>query len=313
MSKKTILYFSLPFLLVLLLWFATRAPGDSPEGKTIKIAKGDTVSEVSETLGEARLIGMETLFKLLVRLRSPRAGVIAGDYFFSGRENLWQVVRRLVHGDFGLQYKKVTIPEGATAYEVGLLIARAVPAFDRKTFNKLAEADEGYLFPDTYFFSPAVTPAEAYATLRGNFETKTRGLAPLLVRSGHTLGEIVTMASLLEEEAKDFEQRRMISGILWRRIEEKMPLQVDAVFPYIIGKNTFQLTRADLATDSPYNTYKYAGLPPGPISNPGLEAIEAALEPIESDYLFYLSDLDGEMHYAVNFDEHVANKRKYLR
>ena len=259
------------------------------------------------------MIGRDFVFKVLVWLQSPRAGVIAGDYLFTTRTNLWSVAKRLARGDFGIEYRRVTIPEGATAIEAGLLITKAIPKFDRKTFNQLIKDSEGYLFPDTYFFSPAITPAEAFATMRGNFEEKTNGLAPLIVRSGHSLEEIIIMASLLEEEAKNPEQRRVISGILWRRIAEEMPLQVDAVFPYIIGRNTFQLTRADLATDSPYNTYKYAGLPAGPISNPGLDAIIAALEPIESDYLFYLSDLSGKMHYAANFDDHVANKRKYLR
>jgi len=91
-----------------------------------------------------------------------------------------------------------------------------------------------------------------------------------------------------------------------------MRLQVDAVFPYFLGKNTFQLTKSDLAYDSPYNTYRYAGLPPGPIGSPSLDAITAALKPIESPYWFYLADFDGVTHYAVNFEDHVENKRQYL-
>src|SRR3989338_1471741 len=97
------------------------------------------------------------------------------------------------------------------------------------------------------------------------------------------------------------------------RIERGMLLQVDAVFPYIIGKNTFEVTLDDLKTDSPYNTYKYKGLPKGPISNPGMDAILAAVYPEKTDYLFYLSDLDGNMHYAADFEGHKVNKFRYLR
>lgn len=121
------------------------------------------------------------------------------------------------------------------------------------------------------------------------------------------------MASLLEEEARTTETRKMVSGILWKRLSAGMPLQVDAVFPYIIGKNTFEITLKDLEFDSPYNTYKYKGLPPGPISNPGKDSILAAIYPTKSDYWFYLSDKNGLMHYAITFDEHKINKAKYLK
>jgi UPF0755 protein len=121
------------------------------------------------------------------------------------------------------------------------------------------------------------------------------------------------MASILEAEARTTETRKIISGILWKRMEIGMPLQVDAPFQYIIGKNTFQLTTNDLKFDSPYNTYKYKGLPPGPIGNPGLDAISATVNPIKTNYLYYLSDVRGNMHYAKTFAEHVINKEKYLK
>jgi UPF0755 protein len=120
------------------------------------------------------------------------------------------------------------------------------------------------------------------------------------------------MASLVEEEARTLETRRTIAGILWKRLKLGMPLQVDAVFPYIIGKNTYELSIGDLALDSPYNTYKYAGLPPAPITNPGLDAMLAAVTPTDSPYLYYLSDRNGKMHYARTHDGHLANKAAYL-
>ena len=120
------------------------------------------------------------------------------------------------------------------------------------------------------------------------------------------------MASIIEKEVITHEDMKTVSGVLWKRIAIGMPLQVDAVFPYIMGKNTFELTREDLQFDSPYNTYKYKGLPPGPINNPGLDSILAAATPAKTKYVYFLSDKDGNFHYAVSYAQHLANKKKYL-
>jgi UPF0755 protein len=121
------------------------------------------------------------------------------------------------------------------------------------------------------------------------------------------------MASILEEEANNTEDRRIISGILWKRIEKGMALQVDAPFYYLFGKGSSQLTLSDLATTSPYNTYVNKGLPSAPISNPGLDAIKAAINPKSTPYYFYLADRKGITHYATDHDGHVANRNNYLR
>lgn len=121
------------------------------------------------------------------------------------------------------------------------------------------------------------------------------------------------MASLIEREAKTDEDRKTIAGILWNRIDLKMPLQVDAVFGYIKGIDTYHPTSEDLSIESPYNTYLHAGLPPTPISNPGLESLHAAATPTKTDYLYYLTGKDGVMHYAKTFEEHKANRAKYLK
>jgi UPF0755 protein len=127
------------------------------------------------------------------------------------------------------------------------------------------------------------------------------------------LDEIITMASIIEGEAVKDEDRRLITDILWRRIEIGMPLQVDTTFMYINGKSSSELTKADLKINSPYNTYVNKGLPPGPISNPGIEAINAVIFPTANKYLYYLSDKNGDMHYAETFAEHIRNKEKYLK
>ena len=120
------------------------------------------------------------------------------------------------------------------------------------------------------------------------------------------------MASIVEREATSSIDRRMIAGILWKRIATNMPLQVDPPFYYILGKDSASLTLSDLAVDSPYNLYKHTGLPPTPIDNPGLDSIVDTINPTASNYLFYLSDKNGRMHYAATLDGHTANANKYI-
>ena len=130
--------------------------------------------------------------------------------------------------------------------------------------------------------------------------------------SGHSLSDIVIMASLVEKEARTDVNRRIVAGVLWNRLALGMPLQVDAVFGYIFDRDTYSPSFEDLKVDSPYNTYTHKGLPPGPISNPGLESIYAALYPTKTNYLYYLTGKDTLMHYARTYAEHVANQTKYL-
>jgi len=148
--------------------------------------------------------------------------------------------------------------------------------------------------------------------MENNFNVKISEIQDKIEKSKKSLKDVIIMASILEKEGNSFESNKIIAGILWKRIEIGMPLQVDAVFPYIIGKNTYELTLEDLKVDSKYNTYLHKGLPPGPISNPGIYSILATLEPIKTDNLYYLSDKNGTMHYATNFEQHKKNKELYL-
>jgi UPF0755 protein len=145
-----------------------------------------------------------------------------------------------------------------------------------------------------------------------SFHTHVSKIQSQITAFGKPVPEVLTMASLLEKEAADTQSRRTIAGILWKRIQSGMPLQVDAVFPYILGKNSYELTREDLKVDSPYNTYKYTGLPVGPIANPSLDSILAAVTPIKTNYVFYLSDRQGNFHFATTYEQHLANKKKYV-
>jgi UPF0755 protein len=149
--------------------------------------------------------------------------------------------------------------------------------------------------------------------MRENFDTKISALSANITASRHTISDSIIMASLIEKEARTTGNRKIVSGILWSRLALGMPLQVDAVFGYIFNRDTYSPSFADLKVDSPYNTYVHAGLPPGPINNPGLDAILAALHPTKTNYLYYLTDKNGVMRYATTFAEHQANQRKYLK
>ncbi len=290
-----------------------RPPASFPVHTIITIGEGASVQEVATMLASKEVVQSSMALILALRFYEGDTLVKAGDYYFSRSLTLTEVAERLMQGDFGLQPVKVTIPEGATTYEIAEKFSGTFVRFDAPTFLLLAERKEGYLFPDTYLFLPNATAQQVIDALERNFYEKIETLGSTVASSDRSLSEIVTMASLLEKEASDHEERRKIAGVLWRRIEVGMPLQVDAVFGYINATSTFSPRYSDLEVDSPYNTYLHKGLPPGPIANPGLSSLEAALTPLPTDALYYLHGNDGRLHIARTFDEHVRNKHTYLR
>jgi len=278
----------------------------------IRLEKGMSLQSVANRLEEDKIIRYPLLFSFFVVTVSGEKGAVAGSYFFAHPQNVMTVAFRVAKGDYELAPVKVTFPEGVTTGEMALILKKKLGTFDTETFLSLVEGKEGYLFPDTYHFLPDELPETVVSVLEETFFTKRAELQGDITASGKTLSDIVTMASLLEEEARTTRSRQIISGILWKRIERGMRLQVDAVFPYILGKNTFELTLDDLAVDSPYNTYRYAGLPLGPISNPGLDSLRAALHPVQTPYLYYLSDKNGVFHWSRTYEEHLKKKKLYL-
>ncbi|MCI0542360.1 endolytic transglycosylase MltG [bacterium] len=287
-------------------------PSKFPVGSIVKIEEGETLRSAGNLLRAGGLIRSVYSFELISRMSFAQGKVVAGEYLFNEPENVWKIVARLGKGDFNIPRVKVRIQEGMTISDISIVLKAAIPNFDANRFALVAQGREGYLFPDTYDFSERITPEDAVLAMTKNFEKNIAPLRAEIALFGHTLAEIVAMASIIEKEAGTDETRKMVSGILWRRIEEDIPLQVDAAFNYVNGKNTFQLSLEDLRVDSPYNTYRYKGLPPTPIANPGINSIEAALRPTDSPYFFYLSDKAGNMHYAEDFEGHKKNKRKYL-
>jgi UPF0755 protein len=221
----------------------------------------------------------------------------------------------------------VTIPEGLRREEIaekfisGLEKQGSEIMHFRSEFLEESSDLEGYLFPDTYLFPRDVKASVVVSTLRNTFNMKMEEVGNNYP-SGYGLNDIVTLASLIEREAITDEERPVVAGILYNRLTNNWPLQVDATVQYAIAnvrcKDKVEcswwpksLTREDLEVDSPYNTYKYPGMPPFPISNPGLKSLIAAVNPTSSDYYFYIH-VDGKIYYAKTLSEHNENVRKYL-
>lgn len=283
-----------------------------PTGHLIEIPQDAHVGEMGILLEERGVIRSSLVFKVYTRLTRQDRALASGPYVFEKPLGVIKIVYRISHGQHGITPARVTLTEGMTAKDMGRTLMLALPDFDQAGFMELASTSEGYLFPDTYFFTPGTKPEEIMRRLRNRFDEQIATLAPELEATDRSVEDIVIMASLLEREAQSEEDMRMVAGILWKRLDEGMRLQVDAVFGYIRGENGYEPTAKDLELDNPYNTYRYAGLPPTPISNPGLVALRAAATPIDSPYFYYLTGRDGRMYYGKTFTEHVRNRELYL-
>lgn len=278
----------------------------------ITVQKGDGMRAVASELYEKKLINSKSLF-ILYALITGRAHLFKpGVYSFSPPQSFSELVKTLVSGD--RQEVTVVIPEGLTVREIdkllsdkGIIGQHALIAFDKQSGQKL----EGFLFPDTYKFFLDSSVEDVVKKFFDNFNQKAQ---PLLSSYGPNSYERLILASLLEKEVPDFEERKIVAGIILKRLASKWPLQIDATICYIKVGECHPLTTLDLKIDSPYNTYVYKGLPPTPIANPGLSAIEAALNPKKNSFWFYLSDpKTGKTIFSRTLDEHNQNRVRYLR
>jgi len=279
---------------------------------TVSIEQGSSASSIAHILADAGVTASPIPLWLALRLSTADTRVHSGTYRFTIPENTFRIVYRLVVADYGLPMVRITHKEGETVRELAEQIAKAFPGVSAESFKIAGKKYEGYLFPDTYFFPPSSDVNSIIKTMRNNFDTKIAPLQDAIATSSRSISDIVIMASLVEREARTEESRRMVAGILWNRLERDMALQVDAVFGYIFDRDTYSPSHADLKVDSPYNTYTHKGLPPGPISNPGLVSLQAALYPAQTKYLYYLTGNDNLMHYATTYSGHQANRKQYL-
>ena len=292
--------------------------------KTFIIKKGESLGEISSRLKEEELINQAHWFKFYVLTKGWAARLQAGEYLLSPSMAIAEIAEKVVKGQTSSEIQ-ITLPEGFTLKQIDARLAEAklikpgellnLNPNDIKvsSFKFQVSGLEGFLFPDTYKFSKNSSVEEIAVKALNNFDRKlTDDLRTEIQKQGETVYEIITLASIVQNEAANNEEMPALAGVFYNRLKIGLMLQSDATINYVTGKNQRQPSAEDVLVKSPYNTYQYKGLPPGPISNPGIEAIKAAIYPQNTDYLYFLHPLDGPAVFSRDLKEHNFNKAKYL-
>jgi len=343
-SKRVALLIIIAVLGSIFLWqgkYILKGPQTEPS--VFVVERGEGVKEIATDLKKAGFIESRSLFVMLAFLQGNKNNLMAGSYELSTQMSVSEVLKKIASGDVLID--TLTVIEGWNLRDIGrsfenkgmfmaeelfevigfsgvdYLEAADLPPFKdfSDEFSFLEDKPknvslEGYLFPDTYHITRDEPILVIVEKMLGNFEEKiTPEIVQEIENQGKTLFDILTMASMLEREVITYEDKQIVAGLLWKRLRSGWPLQIDATLTYLTGKASHELTRDDLNTDSLYNTYKYRGMPLGPICNPGFDSIKAALYYTESPYWFYLTDSEGEAVFSKTIQEHALNKQKYLR
>lgn len=287
------------------------APKDFVSNTEIEFKKGQSIKSLSSLLEEENIVRSKEFFYLTIRLSGKDANISSGTYVFKNPLTVVSVAKRFINSDYGVEKIKFVVPEGTTTNDIAEKCASELKNCKKEEFLALANDKNGMLFPDTYFLLETDSTDAVINALYENYAEKTKDL--FVGKTKDEINDILVMASILESETNSGEERPVVAGILFNRMEIGMALQVDAPFYVYLGKTSSELTLSDLKTDEPWNTYVYRGLPPDPLSNPGIETILAVLSPVDSKYLYYLHGNDGVIHYASSFDGHIENKNKYLK
>jgi len=330
--KRTVIVFIIVILIILGAVFYGRNQVYKAHGKnlgkvTIQVEKGEGISEVADKLEKEELISGKIYFYYYIEVNKLLSKILPGEYVLSGSQTIPEIATILTKEKE--DFVKITFPEGWTAKQMAKRLTEN--GLDGNGFLKIVNAPEeivsqfqileenkvknleGYLFPDTYFFAKDIDAKGIVTKIIRNFEGKiSPETRQEIIQQKKSLGEILIMASIIEREVTNFEDREIVSGIFWTRIKIGQPLQSCATLAFIIGENKKQYTYADTQIVSPYNTYLNRDLPPGPIANPGIAAIDAAIHPKDSQFNYFLSDPEtGKTIFSKTLDEHNANKVKY--
>lgn len=308
-----------------------RPHGNIETTAKVEIPQGFGSRDIARLLKNEGIVRSQWVFVAYASFKGDASYLKPGVYEFD-RASIAEIVEQLIAG--GQNEITITIPEGWTGQAIAAFfekngiskhenfmafIARGAHSVLEEKFTFLSDRPsgaglEGYLFPDTYRIIRGSPSEHIVAKMLENFNKKNpQDMRDEITRQKKSLFEIITMASLIEKEVSSDEDRALVSGILWKRIDRGIPLQVDATITYITGKRTVRVSSEETRINSPYNTYLHKGLPAGPIANPGLSAIQAALYPKGSPYLYYLSAPDGTTIYSRTLEEHNGAKAKYLK
>jgi len=310
-TKKTIIILLTAIFLIICLFNIVK-PFPYVED-TFIIREGETLKTISKNLKEQGLISNSSLFFFTLYFTNNPLDIKAGAYEINSAMGNFKIIHQITTGN--TIKEKITIIEGWTINDIAEYLEKE-ELFTKEEFLAATKKDyssefsflnsnnlEGFLFPDTYFINQTDTPEIIIKRMLLNFETKVWGS----VKDKENFYEVLILSSILEREVISYEDKQKVAHILFKRLANNMPLQVDATILYV-NNNIF-----DSEIDSLFNTYKYLGLPPAPISNPGIESIEAALNPLNNNYWYYLSAKDGTTIFSNNFEEHKMNKIIYLR
>lgn len=313
--------------LIFLSFLSPIKPSGRPDPVSVTIPQNASSAYVAQILFKKELIRNPLIFTLYTRFKDIDDRLKAGQYEFRFDQSVPDITNQLIQGKQSVF--KVTIPEGYTVGQITELLSRR-GLIKMNTFLREIESGnfnydfledlpqgpcrlEGYLFPDTYYLSSNILEHEIIERMLRRFAEKLEcsNYRKHVQLMGFTLHQAVIIASLVEKEARVEEERSLIAGVIENRLRKGMPLQVDATIQYALGGQRPKLYYKDLEVDSPYNTYKINGLPPGPIACPGEASLLAVVNPASTEYLYYVAKPDGTHAFARTLDEHNANKLKY--
>ncbi len=303
-----------------------------PAEITIKIKKGDNLRSVGDELEAKGIIYNKNIFIITGRLLGYQDEIIPGEYTFTNGLTNIDILKKITDVN-SVRYYTITIPEGMNIRQIGRLLHRQLgldsARFVRETYNDSlisllgVQADnlEGYLFPETYQVSlsaSANNELEIIKIMASQFRKMiTPELKDEMEKKNLTLKEVITMASIIEGETRHEPEKKIIAGVYYNRLKKRMKLEADPTVQYILPDGPKRrLVYSDLKYPSPYNTYLNRGLPPGPINNPGLSSIMAAINPEKNNYLYFVAKGDGSHRFAETYTEHkknIAEYKKYLK
>ena len=302
---------------------------NNTEGIVVEIPQGSTTNTISDILYKNNLIKNKVMFKISVKLSNKAQQFKAGKYLFNQTYSNKQIINDLSLGKIYNDGIKITIPEGSTSREiVSILVDKKLGNQDSyealisnpkefyNDFKFLEEDDitslEGFLYPSTYYFDENSSEKEVLSTMLSQFnKVYTNKLRDRQKELNMTTEQVVNLASIVEKEAILDKDRPIIASVFYNRLEIGMPLQSDATIQYIFKERKKIVTYKDLEIDSPYNSYKNKGLPPTPISSPGIESIKATLYPEKTDYLYFVAKMDGGNNYSKNYEDHLKYVKEY--